>query len=208
MDESFVYLSVFYIIYRNEWINNVFLIYDGIDNANTEKENHSKIIIGVRDVTLQAGSTSLIYMMQMIATNKLNLNALSVEVNKNDFKLFRDNRMISVDSNDVKNVIDNSREDVIFVDLNDYEDDSLCTDVLYLVEPSVIKLNKLMLKNKNAFKELKDKKVVINKSLLSDSDIKTLASEAGIEFFYTIEPLNDRKINDTIVELLKLLNIK
>ena len=187
---------------------NVFLIYDNIDDNSKSNAKKDKIVIGVKDVTIHAGSTSLVYMLQMTATNKLNLNALSIEIDKNDFRLFRDNKMISVDSKDIKNVIENSREDVIFIDLNECGDTDFCTDVLYLVEPSVIKLNKLMIENKNIFKELKDKKVVINKSLLSDNDIRTLSSEAGIDFFYTIEPLNDREMNDSIINLIEKLNIK
>jgi len=64
-----------------------------------------------------------------------------------------------------------------------------------------------MIENKNIFKELKDKKVILNKSLLKENDIRTLASEANMDFFYNIEPLNDRVSNDSIKKLLELLNI-
>ena len=92
--------------------------------------------------------------------------------------------------------------------MNDFDDTSMCTEVLYLVEPTTIKLNKLMLENRDIFKELKNKKVLLNKSLLSNSDVRTLSSEAGMEFFHSIEPLNDRILNDSIAELLDLLGIK
>ena len=57
------------------------------------------------------------------------------------------------------------------VDLGKSNKDYLCTDVLYLIEPSTIKLNKLMLINPKVFKELSGKKIILNKSLLSKKDI-------------------------------------
>ena len=187
---------------------NTFLISDSIDESNDYNvETKEKIVIGVRNVTLNAGSTSLIYMLHKMASTELKKSTLSVEVDKKDFKFYRDSSMISVEKDKVKDVVNNSREELVFVDLNDVDDDSFCTDVIYLVEPSTIKLNKLMIENKDIFKELKDKKVVLNKSLLTENDIRTLASEANMEFFYSIEPLNDRIFNDSIKKLLELLNI-
>lgn len=187
---------------------NTFLITDGFDDTHYNEQQNPKMIIGVRDVTLHAGSTSLIYMLHKVAVNTLKRNVLSVEIGRNDFRLFRDKNMISVDVNEIGNVIESAKEDIIFVDLNDFDGDNFCTDVIYLVEPSTIMLNRLMANNKNAFMELKNRKVVLNKSLLSHNDMRTLASEAGLEFFYNIEPLNDRTLNDSIRELLNLLGIK
>jgi hypothetical protein len=116
--------------------------------------------------------------------------------------------MVSTSKEEAKDIISNSDAEVIFVDLNDTEDLDLCDDILYLVEPSVIKLNGLMAINRNIFKELKGKKVLLNKSLLSKDDIKILEREAGMEFFETIAPLNDRILNDPISKLLGLLGIK
>ena len=65
-----------------------------------------------------------------------------------------------------------------------------------------------MATNRNIFKELKNKKVLLNKSLLSPNDVRTLSSEAGIEFFFNIGPLNDRILNDSIRGLVELLGIK
>ena len=186
---------------------NMFLISDSIDDTYDEGSK-DKIVIGVKNVTLHAGSTSLIYMMHKIASSVLKIKVLSVEVNKKDFKLYRDAKMICVESKDVKDIIDKSNEELILVDLNDCDDISICTEVIYLVEPSTIKLNRLMIENKEIFKDLKNKKVVLNKSLLSDNDVRTLSSEAGMEFFYSLEPLNDRIINDSIMKLLNLLSVK
>lgn len=187
---------------------NTFLISDDFNSVDAVEEKPKKIIIGVKNITLNAGSTSLIYMLHKAATVNLGKNVLSIEIGKNDFRLFRDSKMISASLNEVNGIIENSNADIVFIDLNDTNNDDLCSEVLYLVEPSTIKLNGLMATNKNIFKELKGKKVLLNKSLLSPNDVKTLESEAGITFFANIEPLNDRIINDSIIKLFDKLDAK
>lgn len=186
---------------------NTFLISDDFDETYVSSKPQ-KVVIGLKNVTSHAGCTSLIYMLHVMATVNLKKNVLSVEVGKNDFRLFRNNKMISTSENDVKTVIDNSNEEIVFVDLNNYDGSDICSDILYLVEPSTIKLNNLMATNRNVFNELKNEKVLLNKSLLSSSDVNVLEGEAGLKFFYNIPPLNDRIFNDTISVLLNLLGIK
>lgn len=188
---------------------NTFLITDGFDDVSYNSEPKTdKLVIGFKDVTMYAGSTTLIYMLHRVLANTLKKNVLSIEIGKNDFRLLRESKMISVEEKDVKEVIENAKEDVVFVDLNNYNGEDLCNDVLYLIEPSTIMLNRLMANNRNVFKELKGKKVLLNKSLLSPNDVRTLSNEAGIEFFCNIGPLNDRIMNDSIAELINLLGIK
>ena len=184
---------------------NIFLKTDDY-NENKSYDANSKVkkIIGFRNVTLHAGSTTLIYMLQKVAQMQ-NMDVLSIEINSDDFRLFRDNKMISIKENDIANIFNSIRENLVFVDLNNCMDDSFCTDLVYLVEPSTIKLNKLMMMDKNAFGKLKDKKVVLNKSMLSNNDISILEREAGIRFFDNITFLNDRINNFVIEDLLKRL---
>lgn len=188
---------------------NVFLVPDDYNSSNNEFEfdKPKKIVIGFQGITTHAGSTSLIYMIHKMLLN-MKKNVLSIELGKNDFRLFRDNKMISVNEKNVDEVINNANADIILVDLNNCMNTSFCNDILYLVEPSTIKLNELMATRRDIFKELVNKKVVLNKSLLSPNDIRTLASEAGIEFFYNIEPLNDRIFNNSINKIINLLGIK
>ena len=166
--------------------------------------NKPKKIIGIRNVTEHAGSTSLVYMLQLIA-KKHSQNVLSIEVNKNDFRLFRCSKMISVKEEDLQNAIDSNKEEIVFIDLNDCKNDSFCNEILYLVEPSIIKLNKLMMENKLIFNELRDKKVILNKSLLNQEDISILEDEAGMKFYFSICPVNDRNDNKVIEELFNNL---
>jgi hypothetical protein len=192
---------------HNEPSKNTFLINDDFNNSEPVVNKPTRMVIGVKNVTLDAGSTSLIYMLHKAATN-LNKNVLSIEIGKNDFRLFRNNKMVSTTIEELNNVIDNSNADLVFIDMNDTNNIELCNEILYLVEPSTIKLNGLMATNRNIFNELKDKKVLLNKSLLSSNDVKTLESEAGLNFFANIEPLNDRINNDVITKLLSLLGVK
>ena len=187
---------------------NTFLISDSLDNANSfEKPEVKKKVIGFKNVTLHAGSTSLIYMIHKMTILDLKMETLSIEVGKDDFKFYRDRKMVSVGSDKIKDIIDDAKETLILVDLNECNDLSFCDEVIYLVEPSTIMLNKLMVENKNIFNELKDNKVVLNKSLLTENDIRTLSSEAGMEFFDNIKPLNDRIHNDVILKFIDKLNI-
>ena len=162
------------------------------------------IKIGVRNVTDHAGATSLIYMFkkELVSVFGEN-NVVGIEINKNDFQFYNDKNMVSTNTNDVKSVIERySGVSVILVDLNDYEDNTICDDVLYLLEPSTLKLNKLIRKNKHIFGKIKDKKIIFNQSLLTSKDVSELEYEAGIKSFFNLPPVNDRKKNEIITELL------
>ena len=189
---------------------NVFLVSDDYQGVNNDLyyNKPKKLVIGFQNITSHAGCTSLIYMVHKMLITNMKKNVLSIEIGKNDFRLFRNSNMISANENNINDIINNANVDVILIDLNNYPDNSLCNDVLYLVEPSTIKLNELMATRRDIFRELVNKKVVLNKSLLSPNDIRTLASEAGMGFFYNIEPLNDRIYNDSISKLINMLGIK
>ena len=107
--------------------------------------------------------------------------------------------MISVDSSNLSNVIERLNDaDIILIDMNDTTNDDICCNVLYLLEPSIIMLNKLVKKDKNIFSKLKGSRIILNKSFLDDKAIYDLEKEAGAKFFYNIPPLDDRKKNSTV----------
>ena len=114
--------------------------------------------------------------------------------------------MISTSSAELNNVINNTEADIILVDLNGYNL-TLCNDALYLIEPSIIKINKLVMNNRSIFKELINKKVILNKSLLQNKDVEIFGKEAGINIFMSIPPLNDRINNEVIARLITVLNL-
>lgn len=163
--------------------------------------------LGVKNVTDGAGSSSLIYMLKKELEERFNASCLALEVDKREFAFFREKDMISVDKNALASELIKARGfNYVLVDLNDYED-PICDEVIYLLEPSVIKLNKLMLRDRTIFSKLKDKKIIINKSTLSEADVKEFASEAGVKIFYVLPPINDRERSDVIANLLKQLGM-
>lgn len=164
-------------------------------------------ILGIKNVTDGAGSSSLIYMMKKELEEKYNLSVLALEVDKRDFTFFREKNMLSTDKSSVATELLKAKNfNYVLVDLNNY-DENICDETLYLIEPSVIKLNKLMVRDKAIFTKLKKKKVIINRAVLNDADIKEFASEAGIEIFYVLPPVNDRELSDNISSLLVKLGM-
>ena len=102
--------------------------------------------------------------------------------------------MFSIRQTDIKNTIAKySNASIILVDLNNCPDNSFCGDVLYLIEPSTIKLNRLVRRNRVIFSKLVGKKVILNQSLLLNNDVFDFESEAGIKVFYNMPPLDERK---------------
>ena len=126
---------------------------------------------------------------------KDNYSVVAIEVNKSDFRYFNDKSLVSTTNFEVGNMIaKHSDHDVILVDINDSNQaEDLCQDVIYLIEPSIIKLNKLMLVNSNIFKTLKDKKVILNQSLLSSKDVLDFEYESGLKVYYNMPPLDERE---------------
>lgn len=149
-------------------------------------------IIGFKNTTEHAGATSLIYMMKKML--KETKKVAAIEVNKMDFLYFNDNEMISTTSADLpKELMKNQSCDVILVDLNDYDDVAICSEVYYLLEPSTLMLNRLLRKNKYILEKLKDEKVVLNKCILNNEDIATFEYETKLDIFHSIPPVDDRQ---------------
>ena len=174
---------------------------DGLSNMSTS--SRSTRVIGVRNVTSHAGATTLVYMLKRELKIHYGDNIIAIEINKNDFKFFNDKNMLSTSVEMINNLLSQySAAPVILIDLNDCTDDSFCTDVLYLIEPSIIKLNKLMKKNRNIFNKLQDKTIVLNKSLLTNKDIGDFEYEARTRIFYNLPPLDERKRNPILDDFL------
>ena len=121
-------------------------------------------VIGIKNVTNHAGSTTLTYLLKKHLEKAYTVTA--VEVDNNDFMYFNDKTLRTTTALDLPSFIaTNSNNEVILVDLNDKGSISSCTEVIYLIEPGLIKLNKLIRKDHKAFEKLKDKKVVLNRSI-------------------------------------------
>lgn len=158
-------------------------------------------IIGLKNLTDSAGATTLTYLLKK--NLEANYSVVAIEVDKRDFTFFEDETLISTSSTDLpKELMKHNEVDVILVDLNNYKDIDVCTEVLCLVEPSTIKLNKLMKKSKNVFEEIKNEKIVLNKSFVRKEEEKDFEYEAKTEVFANIPPINDREIVHESINLL------
>lgn len=162
------------------------------NNSNEANTNNRLRILGIKNVTPHAGSTTLVYMLkkQLEAYYKV----IAVEVDNKDFLYLNDSTLKNTTSLDLPAFIaTNSDVEVILIDLNEKGSTSLCTDVVYLIEPGLIKLNKLIGKDKNAFERIKNNKLVLNKSLLSASDKYEFEYESKTKIFFNIPCLDDKK---------------
>jgi len=161
-------------------------------------------IIGFKNVTEHAGATTLIYMLKKHLEKNYKVKA--IEVNNMDFEYFNDKTLESADFMNASFKISNSNEcEVILVDLNDAEE-SLCTEIVYLIEPGIIKLNKLIRNDRKIFDKLRGKRVVLNKSVLDSNDVADFEYESGSKVFFNIPCLdekldNNKKINEFLIAL-------
>ena len=159
-------------------------------------------IIGVKSVTKEAGATTLVYLMKQELEKNYTVSAY--EIDKKDFMFFKGNNLISTNSTNIGLEIAKSKSEVALIDVNGNKNvEQLCDTVLYLIEPSIIKLNRLMFANAKIFRELEGKKVILMKSLLSSKDVKDFEYESRLKVHYNMPPLNDREQN--INDINKLL---
>ena len=174
-----------------------------ISNQETKPNNSKSMIVGIKNVTPHAGSTSLIYMLKKELEQIHGKNGVvAIELNRNDFHFFFDNTMVSITANDLNGTLSKySNTSIILVDVNDV-DESFCNEVYYLLEPSTLQLNKLVSRNKDILSKLKSKKIILNRSLLTNNDINDFEYEANIRVFFNIPPLNDRKKNEILNDFI------
>ena len=157
-------------------------------------------IIGFKNMTNGAGATTLVYMLKKYLSQKQYVVAL--EVNKNDFGFFNERDMYSVNQNNLEAALKKfDSASYILIDLNN-GNESICDEVIYLIEPSIIKLNKMMLIHKDAFDKLYGKKIVLNKSLLTQKEVTDFEYESHSKVYFNMPPINDRNQNEEILKRL------
>ena len=168
-----------------------------------EVEDTRLRVIGFKNVTAGAGASTLVYMLKKQLEKQY--ATIAVEVNKNDFIYLNDRSLQS--TTDLASFVNNNQKvEVIFVDLNDFDGEDICTDVIYLIEPGLIKLNKLIRKDNMIFDKLKAKRIVLNRSVLTSKDVSDFESESNSKIFFNIPNLDDKKdyqkvLEDFLIEL-------
>ena len=149
-------------------------------------------IIGFKNETQHAGATTFIYLLKKILQNTRQVCAM--EINRVDFLYFNDKEMISTTSTDIlKEIMKKQNMDIVLLDLNDYEDIEVCTEIYYLIEPSIIMVNRMLRKNKNILEKLRNEKIILNKCMISPEDIATFEYETKLRVFAAIPPVDDRQ---------------
>ncbi len=166
-----------------------------VDNtSSTSSSNNSGVamrVIGIKNITDHAGSTTLTYLMKKQLASKYDV--IAVEVDHNDFVYFNDKTLYHTTSTDLPAFIaSHANHDVILVDLNDKGPVGSCNEVVYLIEPGLIKLNKLIRKDRKAFEKLKDKKIILNRSVLNDQDVKDFEYESKSKVYFNLPYLDDK----------------
>ncbi|CDE49125.1 hypothetical protein EGR52_00580 [bacterium] len=157
-------------------------------------------IIGFKNVTEHAGATTLIYLLKLHLEKSYKVKA--VEIDKNDFVYFNDESLESISSLGFNDFLSqNSDYDVILVDLNEGNVLEYCHDIVYLIEPGLIKLNKLIRQDNAIFEKLSDKKIVLNRSVLSEKDVMDFEKESGSKVFFNMPCLDDKLDDQKIINI-------
>lgn len=181
-----------------------------IDMQNVQGDFSSVKIIGIKNFTSHAGATSLIYMLKKQLSK--DYYTVAIEINKKDFMFYNDKDMVSCKSIELDNMILKYKDaNVILIDLNDLDQSmthSVCTDVLYLMESSTLMINKAVMLDNHCFMRISNYKVILNRSLLNEKDVKQLQFESNLKFFGVLPPMNDRVDNgEFLIPLLAKLGL-
>ena len=170
-----------------------------------------KKIIGLMNLTDHAGASTLTNMM-VRQLNNHGYKAYGIEMFRQDLIYYRSENLFScMNKNDLDIKLRQLADaEAVIIDLNEFgEASGYCDDILYLVEPSYIKLTKLLKKNKNAFLDRKNDKIVLNMSFVNDADKADFEYELKCKIFDIIPPINDRnKNNESVNDVLYKLGFK
>lgn len=166
------------------------------------KKNANQKIIGIQNLTEHAGSTTLAYMM--IKNLRANYVVKGIEMNKQDFIYFRDSDLAfctSIDDLKMK-LREYAMADAIIIDLNDFDASEFCDDILYLVDPGILRLNKLMKSNSNILTKVRNGKIVLNRSALKNEELPNFEYEAKFKVFFNLANFNDRSDKVSVIDAL------
>ena len=173
---------------------------NAVDNT---KGKMGRKIIGVKNITDHAGATTLVYLLKKHLEKNYKVKA--VELDKSDFMYLNDSSLDSISSISITDYLQkNGNADIILVDINDADVEDSCQDMIYLIEPGLIQLNKLIRKDNKIFEKLQSKKIVLNRSVLNDKDVEDFEKESGSKVFYNLPCLDDKLDNQAIINAFLL----
>lgn len=167
-----------------------------------------KTIIGIENGYEHSGATTFMYLLVKELSKSCKVKG--IEMYKNDSSFFRDDRVISCNSRAEAEIIIKTLKDVdIFVfDLNGSDVSEICNKVFYLIEPGIIKLNRLIKGNRDIYNRLVGKTIILNRSNVSVDEIKNLEFESKLNILTTVPNLNEREDNGAVMkDVCSKLNI-
>lgn len=155
-------------------------------------------VLGFKNVTEHAGSTTLVYLLKLHLEKYYKVKA--VEVDGQDFVFFNDPSLDYVTNMELgRYLAENGEVDVVLVDINGGHVETLCDEIIYLIEPGLVKLNKLIRQNGRVFDDLRDKRIVLNRSVLDAKDVQDFEKESGSRVFYNIPCIDDKLDNQAVL---------
>lgn len=175
------------------------------DDSSTDYNRPPTRIIGVKNVTEHAGSTTLTYLLKKQLSSKYDV--VAVEIDSHDFSYLNDKSLLHTTNLELNSFLNQqSHHEVVLVDLKDDGPVRFCNEVIYLIEPGLIKLNKLIRNDRKAFEKLKDKKIVLNRSVLNEQDIRDFEYESRSKIYFNIPYLDDKLDRHNVLDefLIKL----
>ena len=206
---SIIELGIYNIAYTEEHIVELYSNPNNYEDAIILINKSKKItkIIGFKNVTKHAGSTTLIYILKKHLDKARKV--LDIEIDKLDFNFFYNKEMISIQDNEVDMILEKyGNMDIVLIDLNNSKNAvKYCDEVIYLVEPTMIRINEAMMVDPTTFNTLKDKKVILNMSPLTADEVKEFQNESHIKAYYVLPLLNERHNSDIINNLIDKLKL-
>ena len=163
-----------------------------------------KKIIGVKNLTEHAGATTLV--VQMVKQLNAKYKAIGIEMNKQDFIYFKTPNIYSCtsDADVLRKIKEHQDVDAVIVDLNNYNHQGFCTDIIYLIEPGIIRMTKLIKRNSKIFEELSGQKIILNRTNMDDSQVSEFEVEINAKMFSVVSNFRDNL--DRVISVDKLLN--
>ena len=165
----------------------------------------SQRIIGIKNLTAHSGATTLVYMMYKHLSGPYSV--LALEADKRDFSFYNDKNMKSITGNEINRAIsENTDKEIILIDINGNKmAENVCSQVIYLIEPSILKVNKLLSTRPRIADELRGKTVILNQCLIPDKDLKVFEYETKIKISGMLGPIDDHSKSEEIYNFLRKL---
>ena len=177
---------------------------DSTPNEDKAVKNENQIVIGIQNLTPHAGATTLMYMM--IKTLRNYYRVAGVEMINQDALYYRDPDISeSTSYDDLKYKIKSFKDkQAVIIDLNTVNGNVLCDFVLFLVEPGIVSLSKLLNKNQSYAKIMaSNARIVLNRCSLPEADIPSFEYETKLKVFHILGNIDDRSSrNKEVDELL------